>query len=295
MKTTQYGMASRSRRHRELKEFLRSRRARLSPGEVGLAGGGRRRTPGLRREEVAVLAGVGTSWYIQLEQGRDITVSPSVLDAVSRALRLSPLEREHLYRLAGTQVAETALREVPDADRLRRLVDNWMPSPAHVVDRYWNVSVMNRAAELVFGFTPEDRNCLVSFFTSDHYRGRIRSWEKLALSLVAEFRRDAARFPDDPGFDKLAAMLSETSPEFAEIWSRHEVAVPAQGVKAIDHPTVGLLTFEHSTLHMPDRPDVRLVLHTAQAGTVTAGRLEALLAGDGGRARPGQVALAPAG
>ncbi|MFC5150341.1 helix-turn-helix transcriptional regulator [Streptomyces amakusaensis] len=292
MKTTQGMPAPGARRREELREFLRTRRARLSPEEVGLAPGGRRRTPGLRREEVAVLAGIGTSWYIQLEQGRNISVSSQVLDAVCGALRLLPQERDHLYRLAGLNPPETALREVPAADRLIRLVESWMPSPAHVVDRYWNVSVMNRAAQSVFGFTPEDRNCLVAFFCSEHYRGRIQDWADLARSLVAEFRRDAARFPDDPGFDKLAGELLETSPEFAELWALHDVAVPIRGVKAISHPRAGLLTFEHSTLHLPDRPDVRLILHTAQPGTGTEQKLAELLARD---ARQERISLVEAG
>jgi hypothetical protein len=246
----------------------------------------------MRREEVAVLAGVGTSWYIQLEQGREITVSAQVLDAVSRALRLQPKERDHLYRLAGANPPETALREAPAVDRLVRLVESWMPSPAHVVDRYWNVSVMNRAAQVVFGFTPEDRNCLVAFFCSDHYRSRIQHWEDLARSLVAEFRRDAARFPDDPAFDRLTGELLEISEEFADLWARHEVSVPAQGSKGINHPRAGQLTFDHSTLHLPDRPDVRLILHTPQPGSGTEQRLEELLARE---ARQERISLVEAG
>jgi hypothetical protein len=176
--------------------------------------------------------------------------------------------------------------------KLSRLVDSWMPSPAHVLDRYWNVSVMNQAAKVVFGFTPDDRNCLVAFFTSEHYRGRIRHWEDLALSLVAEFRRDAARFPDDPGFDRLAGELCEISAEFAEMWARHEVAVATQGIKAVNHPWAGLRAFEHSALHLPDRPDVRLILHTAQPGTGTEEKLVELLARD---SRQERITLVDAG
>lgn len=224
-----------------------------------------------------MLAGVGTSWYIQLEQGRDITVSAAVLEAIGSALRLSSIERDHLFRLAGVNPPQRALREAPDPEQLSALVDRWMPSPAHVVDRYWNISEMNRAAQAVFGFTAEDRNCLVAFFTSETYRGRIRHWEDMALSLVAEFRRDAARYPDDPGFGRLADRLREECGDFAEIWERHEIAVSSQRIKAVRHPRAGDLAFEHAVLHLPDRPDVRLILHTAQPGTGTEQKVAELL------------------
>nr|WP_198659191.1 helix-turn-helix transcriptional regulator [Nocardiopsis sp. FIRDI 009] len=277
---TQESTDGRNWRRTELKDFLRTRRARLTPEDVGLPPGGRRRTPGLRREEVAVLAGVGTSWYIQLEQGRDITVSPAVLDAVSGALRLTVVERDHLYRLAGVNPPQVRGSE-PDQAELARVVDNWMPAPAHAIDHYWNVVVMNRAAETVFGYSRtegEPLNCLVAFFTDPAYRGRHRHWSQMAPDLVAEFRRDMARHPDDPGFGRIVDRLCRISPEFAELWALHDVASRPSRLKALDHPWLGSLEFEHSVLHMPDCPGVRLILNTPAPGTATAEALERIAA-----------------
>lgn len=268
MKTTQS-----VRRREELSEFLRNRRARLRPEDVGLPPGGRRRTPGLRREEVAVLAGVGTSWYVQLEQGRDITVSASVLDAVSRTLRLAPLEREHLYRLAGANPPDGAAEPGPALAEVRRLVDHWMPNPAHVLDRHWNVVALNEAARKVFGLEP-GANCLKAFFTDPAYRTLHEYWTDMAPTLVAEFRRDAARHPDDPGFEHLAEELRALSADFTALWSRHDVVNDDSGVKGIDHPTMGRLAFEHSALHFPDRPDLRLILNLPLPGSGTTEALK---------------------
>lgn len=165
----------RTQRRRELRDFLMSRRARVSPAQAGLPdGGARRRTPGLRREEVAVLAGVGASWYQWLEQGRDISVSPQVLDAVARVLRLSNAERRHLYLLAGLNPpAPEVAPEVRDmCDGLRRLIDTWMPYPAHIMDPYYNCVMYNDAAGMVLGMRPDNtQNCIIDFFTDPLYRG----------------------------------------------------------------------------------------------------------------------------
>lgn len=176
-------------RRRDLREFLMTRRARVTPAEAGLPdGGARRRTPGLRREEVAVLAGVGVSWYQWLEQGRDITVSPQVLDAVSRVLRLNDAERRHLYVLAGLNPPLPSAAAAPVSDGLRRLIDAWMPFPAHILDPYWNTITFNEAAGLVFGYGEQDVNCLVSYFTNPIYRARNTTWEANAGFVVAQFR-----------------------------------------------------------------------------------------------------------
>ncbi|WP_225978690.1 helix-turn-helix transcriptional regulator [Gandjariella thermophila] len=293
--TTSHGTsaAQRIRLRDELRHFLQTRRARLTPEEVGLPSGGRRRTPGLRREEVAVLAGVGASWYTWLEQGRDIKVSDSVLDAVSRALRLDEHERAYLYRLAGVSPPQpSAVAEAEVTPELERLVDGWLPNPAYVIGKHWNVLVMNQAARAAFGFTSADRNCLVSFFTNEKYRARFRYWEETAPTLVAEFRRDAARYPDDPEFHLLADELRSRSTEFAALWARHDVRSEARGTKAIEHPTVGCLVFEHATLHLPDSPHTRLILHTPLAGTDTRAKLERLVERE---ARRNAISLVEAG
>lgn len=290
--TTSFNAVRESRRREELKQFLRTRRERLRPEDVGIAPGARRRTPGLRREEVAMLAGIGASWYTWLEQGRDIKVSEQVLDAISRTLRLDAVERDHLYQLVGMNPPQRTADETPGTAQLTALLEGWMPSPAYVIDRCWNIVGTNRAAELVFGFREGDTNCLVAFFTNPAFRARHRYWDEIAPGLVSEFRRDAARYPDDPEFTRISGLLTEESADFAALWSRYEITAANQGVKAIDHPRAGCLIFEHSVLEIPDRPGVRLMLHTAQAGTDTRERVMELLGRD---ARKGRISLVEAG
>ncbi|MEV0251739.1 helix-turn-helix transcriptional regulator [Nocardia sp. NPDC050712] len=270
---------ARQRRRDEIREFLRTRRARISPADAGMPVSGGRRTPGLRREEVAVLAGVGVSWYTWLEQGRDINVSPDVLDAVARVLRIDGAEREHLYLLAGLN--PPALRPAGGevSPELRRVIDAWLPRPAYVIDRHWNLVVVNHAAHLVFGYDAGDHNCLVSFFTKAAFRSSYTHWRDVAREIAGQYRSDSARYPDDPEFDRLATDMCAASPEFAEIWAEHPVGSATQGIKFLHHEQVGELTFEYTTLPLLDLPGHRLLLHTPAPGTETEARLGDLLAG----------------
>ncbi|WP_369201841.1 helix-turn-helix transcriptional regulator [Streptomyces sp. PU-14G] len=261
-----------------MRDFLRSRRARVSPADAGLpAGGPRRRTPGLRREEVAVLAGVGASWYQWLEQGRDISVSPQVLDAVARVLRMSQTERRHLYVLAGLNPPLPESEYDPDylCDGFQRLIDGWMPYPAHIMDPYFSAVGMNEAARLVMGIEPQE-NCIINFFCDDRYRARSLSWERNAPGVVAELRASLAEWPHDEGFRLLLDELLRNSPEFSALWARGDVCRPGQRLKELDHPVVGALHFETTTLQVPARPDLHLVLHNPVAGTGTAEKLARL-------------------
>ncbi|NYH52506.1 transcriptional regulator with XRE-family HTH domain [Nocardiopsis arvandica] len=268
--------AARNRRE-QLRDFLRTRRARLTPRDVGMAEGGRRRTPGLRREEVAVLAGVGVSWYTWLEQGRDINVSGEVLDAISRALRLTGPERAHLYALAGLNPPRAGgARETSVTPELRNLIDAWTPRPAMLRDRHWNLLAVNDAARTVFGYGDTDHNCLVTFFTNARYRDMHVHWASVAPDVVASFRADAAHFPDDPEFARLVDDLSAVSPEFTDLWSRHDVGDHVQAVKAVLHPEAGDLVFDKTTLTVADRPDWHLELYNPRPGTGTGDRLERL-------------------
>ncbi|MWA02287.1 helix-turn-helix domain-containing protein [Actinomadura sp. LD22] len=267
------------RRREEMRDFLRTRRARLTPADVGMPDAGRRRTPGLRREEVAVLAGVGVSWYTWLEQGRDIKVSGEVLDAIARALRLDAAEREHLYLLAGLNPPRAeAGPAVPITPELQRPLDAWSPRPAYVRDRHWNFVAINDAARAVFGFGDTDHNCLVSFFTNARYRDMHIEWAAAAPNVVARFRADAARYPDDPEFGRIAADMIAASPEFAELWPRHEVSSATQAVKGVRHPEAGEMVFEGTLLPLADRPGTHLVLQNPRPGTGTMERLERLMA-----------------
>ncbi|MGW2489275.1 helix-turn-helix transcriptional regulator [Streptomyces sp. NPDC001606] len=264
-----------------------SRRARVSPEEAGLpVGGGRRRTPGLRREEVAVLAGVGASWYQWLEQGRDISVSPQVLDSVARVLRLSDAERRHLYRLAGMNppAPEVAPGRRDMCDGLRRLIDTWMPYPAHIMDRYYNCVMYNDAAAIVLGMRPDiTQNCLIDFFTDPLYRSRSRSWEQNARTVVAQFRAAWAARPDDEGFRAVLDDVSERSPEFVALWAERDIEDHGQVRKELDHPLAGLLVVESTVMQVPVRPDLMIVLHTPLEEANTAAKMEWLVSPEGRR------------
>ncbi|MDO3647749.1 helix-turn-helix transcriptional regulator [Nocardia mangyaensis] len=264
-------------RRDQLRDFLRTRRARLTPADVGLPDAGVRRTPGLRREEVAVIAGVGVSWYTWLEQGRDIKVSAQVLDAIADALRLDAHERAYLYRLAGLNPPPADPRAVGPLDpKLHRLLEGWLPRPAYILDRHWGLAAVNSMARTVFGFSDRDHNCLVAFFTSSRYRAAFTHWEQAAPDVVARFRADAGKHPADPQFQRLVTHLTAISTEFARIWAQHEVTETGQGRKFITHPHVGEMVFDYTRLPLPDHPGHCLVLHNPAPGTETADRLDFL-------------------
>lgn len=277
MEISRLSADARARRSTEIREFLRSRRARLSPDDVGMPRGGARRTPGLRREEVAVLAGVGVSWYTWLEQGREINVSTEVLDAIAVVLRLDETEREHLYLLAGLNPPPKSPVERRIPDGLQKVIDAWLPRPAYVIDRHWNLVAVNQAARLVFGYGRGDHNCLVDFFTRADERVGICRWEDAARAIVGQFRADAARYPDDPEFGRLASDMCRASQAFADIWAEHRVGSAAQGLKVLHHPQAGELVFEYTTLPLTDLPGHRLLLYTAAQSDDTASRLDTLL------------------
>lgn len=287
MATALESTTAKAHRLAELREFLRSRRARVTPAEAGLPeGGARRRTPGLRREEVAVLAGVGVSWYQWLEQGRDITVSPQVLDSVARVLRLGPAERRHLYVLAGLNppAAEVDPEARDMCQGLRRLIEAWMPFPAHIMDAYWNTVLYNESASIVLGMRPEIvQNCLISFFTDTVYRSRSADWEELAPKVVAQFRAACSERPDDEGFRAVVEQVKAASEEFTRLWERQDVMPGGLNRKILSHPLVGPLHMEATQLRVPARPDLVVVLHTPLPEVDTAAKLEWLVSPEGRR------------
>jgi transcriptional regulator with XRE-family HTH domain len=260
-----------------------SRRAQVSPQEAGMpAGGGRRRTPGLRREEVAVLAGVGVSWYQWLEQGRDITVSSQVLEAIGGVLRLTEPEQQHLYALAG--LTPPPLRATPAGDRahcctaLKRMIDAWLPSPGHIVDKYWNITAMNTSAQLVFGFQDVGSNCLVDFFEKRLYERGYPDPEDTTRRVAAQYRAEMTNHPGDPVYAGIIERLLRSSPRFAETWNLHEVQAPGTNQKVYQHPQAGELHFESTQLRVPEWPDLTVVMHTPLAETDTRARLERMVA-----------------
>jgi transcriptional regulator with XRE-family HTH domain len=249
---------------------------------VGLPGGGRRRTPGLRREEVAALAGVGTTWYTWLEQGRDVRASLDVLEALARALRLTPAERSHLVTLGrGEQAPPPPPEREHVSPTLRRLVQNLDPIPAYLLGRRWDFLVWNRAYAALFGdpsATPSGkRNQIWLMFMDPARRELMADWEQAARRMVARFRADYAAHVGDPHFDNLVDRLLDSSPEFREWWSRHEVASSGEGRKEILHPVAGKLIFEHAMFRHGENPEHRLLLYSPLPEEDTAAKLARLL------------------
>ncbi len=248
----------------EFGDFLRSRREKLSPKTVGLAAGRRRRTSGLRREEVAELAGIGVDWYVRLEQGRTVNPSITTVDALARALRLSKAEHSHLRALARDADRRAfAIESVPDA--IRRVVEG-LNSPAYITGRRWDLLVWNAAAEETFGFSrfgESDRNVLLHMLTDPATRKLFgASWADEAKRMVAQFRVTYDVWAGDGAFAGLLEQLRERSPEFIAWWEAHEVRGTASGRKTLNHPKKGLLQFEYSSFQANDDPGLKLVIYT---------------------------------
>lgn len=279
-------------RRKELSAFLRTRRARISPSDVGLVNGARRRTPGLRREEVALLANIGVTWYTRLEQGLPINVSPDVLSSIASAMQLTTREREHLFVLAGQHVAETSVADSERVSELvQRVLDALDPNPAVVRGRRYDILAWNRGAVALFGdyaqMDSRERNSLWRFFMNPAARVCFPKWEEAAPKFTAQFRAIAAKYLDDPCFNRLIDELLEASPEFRHYWSRHDVASPSDGLKHIYHPTVGELTLEYTSFIVPDFPDMRMLVYTPAKGSIEERKLRDLV--DGSSTEPLQL------
>ncbi len=265
-------------RRQALADFLRKRRAHLSPTEVDLPPGLRRRTPGLRREEVAQLAHMGTSWYVWLEQGRDVHPSAAVLESLAQALRLTPNERRHLFLLAGQPLPPPPVSpsEESISPALQQVLSDLNPSPAYVLGRRYDYLAWNKAADALFAISdtlsdtssPYARNMVWRLFTSPTTRER-PNWEAVVRATLAEFRAASARYPGDPWFEELIEDLKQVSPEFCQWWPHHDVRSALDGHKVIEHPTLGYLEFEHFTLQVLTNPDIRIMIYTPNAVTRT--------------------------
>jgi transcriptional regulator with XRE-family HTH domain len=251
----------------ELAAFLRDRRARLAPSEVGLPDGPRRRTPGLRREEVAQLAEVGASWYTWLEQGRDIHVSEAFLERLSRALRLDPAERSHLFGLARGRSPRGAVMLTDEvSERLKRTIDAH-PQPAVVSTTLGDVVAMNEPARLLWG-DRRGTNSLWTAFTQSASSCGTPEWERHARNMVARFRVEAARAADRAPFDQLVEELSEISAEFRAMWASQEIVAEPEGAKIVEHEEVGAIELDHVALmHVePDGRTLRVTFYAPRAG-----------------------------
>jgi transcriptional regulator with XRE-family HTH domain len=259
-------------RRQELSNFLRNRRGRIAPAEVGLPATNRRRTPGLRREEVAQLAGVSATWYTWLEQKRPIGVSSSVLDNLARVLRLDPAERMQLFQLALRQpVLDSPSKRETVSPLIRRLLDRTDPIPTFVLGRRWDVLAWNRAALAFFldfeQVPANERNLLWLLFTNSTLRSLIVDRRTRAQDTLARFRADYGRHAGEEHFVQLVERLKSVSPEFAQWWPRHDILPMTEGRHAYDHPLAGRMIVEHTTFSVVDNPELRLVVFLAAAAS----------------------------
>ncbi|WP_433473432.1 helix-turn-helix transcriptional regulator [Spirillospora sp. CA-142024] len=256
----------------EMAAFLRSRRARIQPADVGLRAGTRRRTPGLRREEIAQLAGMSVDYYIRLEQGRGPHPSRQILGALARALRLTDDERGHLFHLAGEppEPPKVPSQDVPPG--ILHLLERLDDTPAYVLNARHDILAWNdMAAALMTDFAalePGERNVVRWLFTgpaieqfdTDGYAAR------LARESVADLRAASGRYPGDPGIARLVAEVSARSPLFARLWDEGEVGIKRSSRKSMTHPVVGEMELHCDVLYVPER-DQRVVLYTVAPGT----------------------------
>jgi transcriptional regulator with XRE-family HTH domain len=268
----------------ELAAFLRARRARLSPRQVGLPGAGspgHRRTPGLRRQEVAQLAGMSVDYYIRLEQGRGPHPSRQVLSALARALMLTADERDYLFRVAEESPPPVAGPSREITPGIRHLLDTMPDTPAYVVDAAYNVLAWNRLAIHFIGdlASHEDRNMIRWTFrreptdvvwTDEHFL-------RFTRATVADLRASYARYPGDSAIESLVTEMLALSPPFAEMWSEHEVEVRGPMLKYVSHPQAGPLEFECQVLHIAETGQ-RLIAYCAAPGSATEAAFRELAA-----------------
>ena len=264
----------------ELANFLRTRRGQLSPAEVGLPRTARRKTAGLRREEVAQLAGIGVTWYTWLEQGRNIHVSTQVLDSLAQTFKLTPAEKAHLFLLAGEA---SPAPPVPQREQVSPFLSHFLEhmgnNPAYITGRRWDVLAWNRAACQViadFAAMPvEERNIVRLLFINEEFRRRSVDWEGVAQRVLAQLRGSHSLYHDDEQLNTLIRELQQRSPAFARWWSRHEVQERQEGQKEFMHPLVGSLVLQHNTFQIDDAPGLKMVIYLP-ACKETARKLEQL-------------------
>lgn len=278
MRDNERMMDDRGGRAAALGDFLRSRRARVTPSDVGIASYGTRRVPGLRREELALLAGVSVTYYTRLEQGLSTNASKSVVDAIARALSLNEDEHSHLQDLARPPAAR--VRRSPRPDRVRAgtktLIDAMAAVPALVLGRSTDILAWNRMGHALIGghyaFDAPERattrpNLTRMLFLDPHTRELYAQWDEEASRAVASLRLVAGRYSDDRTLTDLIGELCVASDEFARLWAKHPVHNCTSGVKRLNHPEIGRVDVGFEVLHLPDNPGHRMMTYTAEEGT----------------------------
>ncbi|AWB45625.1 transcriptional regulator [Paenibacillus sp. CAA11] len=260
-------MSDQEEKRRELGKFLKSRRSRLTPEQFGLPVGPRRKVQGLRREELAQIAGIGLTWYTWLEQGKNIQVSTQVLECLVTVMQLNTEERNHLYNLALGQlpVEQTASIEESLIPIVQNFMNEYERCPAYVTDQRWDILLWNKAGERVFGdfekMDKKERNAIWRCFASTDYRNLIGDWENHAKRLLAQFRSTSTPFVGESWFKDLVAELMEISPEFRQWWPSYDISGTPIGKKMINHPRVGTMVMEHITFRVYDAPELKLTVY----------------------------------
>ncbi len=271
-----------SERRQALADFLKTRRSRLTPEAVGLPRGTRRRTPGLRREEVAQLAHMGTTWYTWLEQEREIRVSVDVLNSLASALMLTPDERRHLFTLAEQALpASEPPFEEKISPMLERFIDSLGDIPCYVLGRRWDRIAWNAAACALFEdfsqLSVRERNLIWQVMTSTDRNRFVGDSEYMTRLILAEFRSDYGRHVGDPWFVELIRDLEAVSSEFRQWWTQYDVLEPVDRRKVMNHPVVGTLVFEHVTLLVPENSDLKLMIYNPLPECDTPNKLRQLM------------------
>lgn len=255
-----------SRMKSELTDFLLHHRNKLKPADVGLPGNHRRRTPGLRREEVATIAGVGLTWYTWFEQGRDIQVSESFLLNIAKALKLNDAECCHLFLLTHHRPPALDTFQQQSIDSLTQAIMDELAMPAYIMDLRWNIIAWNRSADELFSFTERtlpDRNLLRMVFTDPQLRSRLPDWQQDAAKLVAQFRCDMAAYPQDPVTQNLVAEIKQLSPAFNKLWATAGIANYSRGIHAMLDKALQRKNFQHKVLAVEEYKNLNMIIYFA--------------------------------
>jgi transcriptional regulator with XRE-family HTH domain len=260
-----------NKRRQELAQFLRTRRERLSPEVAGLSVGSRRRTPGLRREELSLLAGIGVTWYTRLEQGQDIVVSPQVLESLAKVFDLNAAERHHLFVLAREQVPTDSYPLTSVISPQLQYILDGMGSPAYIINPRWDLMGWNLGMQRLFPnifpfvdtLSMHERNILRAMFSNPLQRTLLNNWEKEARRVLALFRANADRYVREPWFKSLVAELQQTGPEFREWWAQHDIQSACVGPKEVLHPLLGRMNLQTNTFQAVDSVDLQMIILTA--------------------------------
>jgi len=271
-----------SNKRTELADFLKTRRSRITPEQVGLSRGTRRRTSGLRREEVAGLAGIGLTWYTWLEQGRDIQVSNQVLESIARVFQLTQDEITHLFCLAGNTKTSDSFSETGVlSPAVKNLMSNFNQVPTYMIDNCWNLVTWNKLSEKVFcefsKLEKHERNILYLMFMYKPYMDLFDDWEYHARGIVSRFRVDFVKQTQNIHMQSFVEYLCNSSSKFHDWWKLHDVHGMDDVLKKITHPVVGKMSLEFVSFNASANPNLRLIFHSPAEGTDTKAKLTKLL------------------